>query len=176
MMSLLRRRMMMATLEGEEEMKEYVCNDFLYEYVIPVNTEAQTIDTGINWGTLKTYRRFTITIHGTSNTALQNAYLLIGSYSIGRFSTSGYSVTFIKIGDNLYESYYYSSNSSLVRKPGVDAVGNVITGVTMNFAGVLGDLANHISTEVCEDTDTVKFLLPSTATIEYTIRIAGLTK
>lgn len=173
MMSLLRRRMMMAAQEVEE-MGEYVCNDYLYEKELPEGTEPQMIDTGISYGTLKEYERFGLYVYGEKNTGLTNAYAYFGNKFIGRWSACGFVFVMHKIGENLYEAFGCSGNPSVISSPAVGLVGRL--GYTPNYYTCIGELTDYIDMSDVSMQDTIVIKIPETTQVIYRIQVIGITK
>lgn len=149
---------------------EVIANDELVNTIISSGqTSGSVFSTKLNWEQLKQYKRFAVIFKGESNMGAANTYVQIGTTKIARFGESGFYGEYNFLGANLLECYSTSGNQSMISLTPYDTVDMSYTG-RLQKGQSLGDMSSVLNTDVL----SVNF--SSKTTINYTLKIIGLTK
>ena len=151
---------------------EYLVKEKLYEYTLPQGSTETTIDTGVTWGELKEYKRFSFGIFPKVNSQLQNWYAYMGKNILSRFSGSGVYIEIRNEGAVL-EAIFSSGNGvtcfpSYIKKDNNESIYH-----SADSSRYLVDSSTY------SDDDAIIFKVPLTSSgtqTEYTFWVCGLTK
>ena len=149
---------------------EVIANDELVNTIISSGqTSGSVFSTKLNWEQLKQYKRFAVIFKGESNMGVANTYVQIGTTKIARFGESGFYGEYNFLGANLLECYSTSGNQSMISLTPYDTVYMSYTG-RLQKGQSLGDMSSVLNTDV------LSIYFSSKTTINYTLKIIGLTK
>lgn len=163
--------MMMAKAQEVEEM-EYLVKEKLYEYTLPQGNVEKTIDTGVTWGELKKYKRFSLGVYPKANSSLSNWYAYIGKNILSRFTGSGVYIEIRNEGAVL-EAIFSAGNGVVFYPSYIERDNNESIYHTASSSRYLVDSSTY------SDDDSIIFKVPTTssgAPTEYTFWVCGLTK
>ena len=166
-----RRRTMLMNGQEDDEV-EYLVKEKLYEYTLSQGSTETTIDTGVMWGELKEYKRFSFGIYPKANSQLQNWYAYMGENILSRFSGSGVYIEIRNEGAVL-EAIFSAGNGVVFYPSYIEKDNN---------GAIYHSASNNrylVDSSVYSDDDTIIFKVPNTssgAPTEYTFWVCGLTK
>lgn len=161
---------MIQTQEVEE--MEYLVKEKLYEYTLPQGNVERNIDTGVTWGELKKYKRFSFGVYPKQNSSLQNWYAYMGKNMLSRFSGSGVYIEIRNEGAVL-EAIFSAGNGVTFYPSYVEKDSNGSIYHVANSSRYLVDSSTY------SDDDSIIFKVPPTSSgtqTEYTFWVCGLTK